>query len=728
MKTILNYIKKNRNIILLIISFVFLTMLILGMTYAYFDLKTGGETESTMNIGGAEISATYSYSNSINITDAIPSDDPIATKDFYITYKNTSNEEYKIYLKAVIDYNTFTDVENEGVLYYDIYNKTTSTTIQDKTMFPIITKGKAILKDITIPAKSTTTVNYQMKFYFPKSDKLQNSDKQLLLNANISIESDDTLEYSTNLLNHINLMYQNEPEKNFLVADNTSHKNIRYVGASPKNYIYFNEELWRIIGIFNVYNNETNQYEEMVKIVRNDSLGNYSWDTSEENIHGINNWPTSKLQSELNGDYLNTSLTENPYWYNGSSAKKTNTFDRSKVIKDEYQQMIGNVRWNLGGSKYTNPSDPPYGLPTLEQYNSERDITVYTGDSVTRATTWDGKIGLINASDYGYASTDEDCRNNLRAGVTYTNNTYDYSGSKCKNNNWLQKTSWYWSLTGSSQTSTIIYAIEASGLVNNSLASNSGGIYPTLYLLPNTKITSGTGEKSNPYKMIYKAFRDDSWETIVNNVKDGKGKKYQVGDEKEVNIGNNNYTVRLTNNSSPSVLCNDSTFSQTACGFVVEFVDIISRKEFNDTDTNVGGWKDSKIRSYLNNEFINELPADLKNIIIDTKVISGHGSTEGEENFETTDKLYLLGTKEVWGVNGGTAYNKMRQLDYYANNNVTINSNNDFTIKKYNNSNYSWWLRDAASTEQFYYVNSTGKWTRYNASFANGLTPAFRIG
>ena len=71
MKTIFNFIKKNRNIILLIISFVFLTMLILGMTYAYFDLKTGGETESTMNIGGAEISATYAYSNSINITDAL---------------------------------------------------------------------------------------------------------------------------------------------------------------------------------------------------------------------------------------------------------------------------------------------------------------------------------------------------------------------------------------------------------------------------------------------------------------------------------------------------------------------------------------------------------------------------------------------------------------------------------------------------------------------------------
>ena len=87
----------------------FLTMLVLGMTYAYFDLKTGGETESTMNIGGAEISATYSFSNSINITDVLPGNDVIAYKDITLTYKNTSSEEYKVYLKAVIDYSTFTN-------------------------------------------------------------------------------------------------------------------------------------------------------------------------------------------------------------------------------------------------------------------------------------------------------------------------------------------------------------------------------------------------------------------------------------------------------------------------------------------------------------------------------------------------------------------------------------------------------------------------------------------
>ena len=138
------------------------------------------------------------------------------------------------------------------------------------------------------------------------------------------------------------------------------------------------------------------------------------------------------------------------------------------------------------------------------------------------------------------------------------------------------------------------------------------------------------------------------------------------------------------------------------------------------------------MRSYLNVDLLNTFPDELKNVIIDTKVISGHGSTEGEENFETTDKLYLLSAKEVWGVNGGTAYSKSRQLDYYADNNVTTSSNYELTIKKLfpSSTSYPWWLRDVGPNENnyFFYVHNTGKWYKYNASSKYGISPAFRIG
>ena len=488
MKTILNFIKKNRNIILLIISFVFLTMLVLGMTYAYFDLKTGGETESTMNIGGAEISATYAYSNSINITDALPGNDVIAYKDITLTYKNTSSEEYKVYLKTVIDYSTFTNAENDGVLYYDIYSGTDhSTLVQDKTAFPTISSGKAILKEISIPTNSTGTLNYRINFYFPESDKLQNPDGQLVLNASISVESDNSLKYTPTLLKQIEKMFLSNAEVNGLEQDETTDKNLRYVGASPKNYLKFNDETWRIIGVFNVYNVETNNYENLVKIVRNESLGDYSWDSSESSInfgYGVNEWSQADLMTELNTDYINPNPTsETTLWYNGSKNTKNGTYDYSKNIKSSSLDKIANVRWNT--------SRTTYGASALNSYNQERSTTLIStpSDNIPRTNTWDGKIALMYPSDYGYASTDTTCRSGLES-------------NNCKNENWLFNSKYQWTLSPGSGSANSMFDVSSGGYVRGGSAHNSYGVRPVLFLKSNVVIAGGTGESiENAYTL-----------------------------------------------------------------------------------------------------------------------------------------------------------------------------------------------------------------------------------
>ena len=493
MKTIFNFIKKNRNIILLIISFVFLTMLILGMTYAYFDLKTGGETESTMNIGGAEISATYAYSNSINITDALPGNDIIAYKDITLTYKNTSSEEYKVYLKTVIDYSTFTNTENDGVLYYDIYSGTDhSTLVQDKIIFPTKTNGKAILKEISIPANSTGTLNYRINFYFPESNKLQNPDGQLVLNASISVENDNSLKYTPTLLKKLDLMYQYESGTNGLEQDDTTNKNIRYVGASPKNYLKFNNEIWRIIGVFNnitsIDEQEHEKTESLIKIVRNDSLGLYSWDSSESAINsgwGVNEWSQADLMTELNTDYINTSLTSTTtLWYNGSNNAKNGTYDYSKNIKSSAISKIANVRWNLGG--YNTAS-----VSALNMYNYERGTLHVSNpsDGITRTNTWDGKIALMYPSDYGYASTGTACRNNL-------NNCND---ANSKANNWLFNSAGQWTLSPGSGYATFVFNVYSIGHADISHAFSCYGVRPALFLKSDVVISGGEGTESNPY-------------------------------------------------------------------------------------------------------------------------------------------------------------------------------------------------------------------------------------
>ena len=224
------------------------------------------------------------------------------------------------------------------------------------------------------------------------------------------------------------------------------------------------------------------------------------------------------------------------------------------------------------------------------------------------------------------------------------------------------------------------------------------------------------------------SFANDSWETIAENT---SSDVYRVGNTKTVLIGNKPYTVRIANKSTPTE-CNNSNFSQTACGFVVEFADIVENRQMNSTDTNAGGWRDSAMRTYANGAFFNNLPEDLRNVIKATKVVSGHGSKTGETNFTSTDKIYLLSTKEVWsdGVYNDTATGSTRQLDYYANNNVTT-SNYSGAIKNYSGSAAWWWLRAANSRSRadFLSVLSSGNRgiTAANVT-SGGVAPAFRIG
>ena len=227
-------------------------------------------------------------------------------------------------------------------------------------------------------------------------------------------------------------------------------------------------------------------------------------------------------------------------------------------------------------------------------------------------------------------------------------------------------------------------------------------------------------------------FQKDSWSTIAENVKAGNTNEYNVGDTKEVDLGElGTHTVRISNMSA----CTNGETSETACGFVVEFADIITKQQFNSTDSNVGGWRDLELRTYVNGTIYNALPSELQNVIASTKVISGHGSTSGEINFETQDKLYLLSGEEIyedaassnyakWDTSAGTS----RQLDYYKNKGVTTSSYAG-TKKQYNGSNTKWWLRSANSFGEFefHYVSASGSWYYYFADESYGVSPAFRI-
>ena len=281
--------------------------------------------------------------------------------------------------------------------------------------------------------------------------------------------------------------------------------NIRYYGASPDNYVYFNCsdysnpssstcELWRIIGVF----------DGKVKLIRNEGIGDYSWDTTASTTnsgHGINDWSTAKLMMLLNDGYTylinNLSIHASSYWngtsgtcYNAGSLGTTSCdFTSTGIKNDTTRNMISETTYNLGGlgggtDIYSN-----------KVYVSERGTTVYSG----RPTTWNGKITIPYGSDYSYAADLSKCSNSI----------YNYNDSTCTSNNWMKSimstSSYNWLLTPQTNYPSISWFVTPSGDMKYSSFGNDKAcnVLPALYLNPATIITTGEGTKDSPYKIKY---------------------------------------------------------------------------------------------------------------------------------------------------------------------------------------------------------------------------------
>lgn len=224
-------------------------------------------------------------------------------------------------------------------------------------------------------------------------------------------------------------------------------------------------------------------------------------------------------------------------------------------------------------------------------------------------------------------------------------------------------------------------------------------------------------------------FSSDSWDTIISNVKAGKGSSYEVGATKEVTLSTlGTHTIRVANNTTPSE-CSTSGFSQTACGFVLEFADIITTHSMD--SSSVGGWNETALYTYLNNTIYNELPNNLKNSIINTTVVSSP-SIISEEHIVSTDKMYLLAPSEIysdWNDEYDISKNLTRQLDYYKQKGTSTSSNSS-ALKSLGSTNTGWWTRSAdhIDSEFFFEVFSAGNCASDSVTSSAGVSPAFRIG
>ena len=306
-----------------------------------------------------------------------------------------------------------------------------------------------------------------------------------------------------------------------LAYDGTTDNNLRYVGANPCNYVKVDNEIWRIIGLMNNIDDGTGKKETRVKLIRKDIIGNYSWDSSESSANsgfGVNEWSQADLMKLLNPGYESESAGGSLYYNNSSgncysyNNNDTRACDFTTTgLKTNLRNLVGNTLWNTGsndGVTYTYKNIIANKFYELERSSNNGKICTsgsYCNDTVTRTTTWQGKIGLMYPSDYGYATSGGSTSNRTSCLNKELYNWNDSSYSDCTNNDWLLDSShlqWTLSPTADSTNANDVFVVNYSGNVTtNHAAYISCLVRPSVYLISKTSILGGEGTLENPYEI-----------------------------------------------------------------------------------------------------------------------------------------------------------------------------------------------------------------------------------
>ena len=520
----------------LIIGILLFIVLISGFSYAYYS-SVATDTSSVKGTAGCfvvdHVKGNDVTGNVILFDESkIITNNNITVKDgMQLTYVTAginnacTIDGYMIMKMNVKTLNSaFITGESKGAFKYAIakyspitYTSPSISTLKNKSFKIIKTASITSTGEQTILTKQlphSTKDGYLIIFYID-GDKAFNDAGNTSFSATITAEAsqgtapEKASALITNLYNNStktpvknnSITYQYDTTHN-LMKDTAG--NIRYYGASPNNYVYFNCdsypstncELWRIIGVF----------DGKIKLIRNSVIGSYSWDTSASSVNGgdgVNEWSQADLMKLLNPGHESESVGESLYYnsksgtcYNGNVTVSCN-FTSTGIKNDTTKNMIAETTWNLGGWDTSK-------IFSNIMYEKERGITTVSNpsDGITRTTTWTGKIALAYPSDYGYATDLSKCSQNL---FNYDSSTDSYA---CRTNDWMYPIitnsgkTFGWLLTPHSSYANFAFGVNSTGCVHNyGNVYNSSWVAPVLYLSSDQDIVSGDGLQSNPYQL-----------------------------------------------------------------------------------------------------------------------------------------------------------------------------------------------------------------------------------
>ena len=520
---------KKQALILSIIAVVTLIALVVGATFAYFKAQggTGSSTEVKVTTYTTDM-LTFTTGNAISLyadQSSFGSDKGSLSGETFakatLVANNKTNEatdNYYVYFN--IENNTFkyTLGEDKPELILTVTgpdNKEvtklpglTHTTVQDRenksiSGFDVTTTNGliTIANKKTITATPNAEEEYTLKLTFVNYEGDQTANATSSLSAKIMIQKEPIVK--TTLASYITNLYTGTQGKNGIYYHDASLTNgagdnsYRYAGASDavNNYVCFGsnvtpcpeDNLYRIIGVFDNKVGE-NQTEQRVKLIKADYATSalLGTDGDYSRMYTANNWDnsSSKGNNLANIVAYNWNKSNQNTW-SLSNLNKTNLNQNFITnIGADWAAKIVETTWKVGGNIFEYIARKPVKFA----YQKEIVNPVATNSSDNK-TEYSAKIGLMYASDYGFAA----------APSAWTTNLIDYDGAAIKSANWLYMGLSEWNISRLAGYSDSAFSLDYVGRVNSgNVGGNAFAVRPVFYLTSSVNYVSGSGTTADP--------------------------------------------------------------------------------------------------------------------------------------------------------------------------------------------------------------------------------------
>ena len=547
----------------IILTLIGVVSLVTGITFAIYENTINAGKSQVIKTGIVNFTLTESTNGLVldnlqELTDY----EGMAQETFYeFTIKNTGN--------TITDYEiSLVDKPNSsytGTILNEKYIKVGLLKNNSEEIIVNLKEVNRLIDKVTLDVEDT--VNYKLRLWLDFGD-LEDEAKEALVGQKIFLAlkingiqnvnkvptgADTLIKLTDNKDNSGLYTITHAKDSTLQIGTNEDITEYRYRGASPKNYVTFNGETWRILGVFPT-DDGTGNIENRIKIIKDQSIGNYQWNTTQvASTSSYNNWTGATLMKYLNATYYNS------------------------LTNDNSIDMVDDVKYYLGGYKDVITPTP------ITIYDFERKISGSgTYFFKTNPTNWIGKVALMTASDYGYAT--ENCEDKL---LYNSDTTKGIIG--CNSTNWLyniKANEWLLNQYANSSTAnTSVYYILNNGQIHGIASSinNSFSTRPVLYLKPEVQITEGDGTSSNPYKLSFTKNEDTSnanAPVLASNMipvyYDATAKAWKKADVKNKTMENRwyNYENHMWANAVTVKEANRQTYLNASVGTPISMDDI----------------------------------------------------------------------------------------------------------------------------------------------------------